>query len=75
MAERKPYTCEFKMSVIQCFLEKGKIISSASRKFYVDRKRIREWLKKEESVVKQKRESRSSDSACTSRFDGTSIVQ
>ena len=38
----------------------------ASRKFNVDRKRIREWLKQEESLVNQTRVSRSD--GCTSRF-------
>ena len=41
----------------QWTLENGKNISSAN----LYRKRIREWLKREESLVNQKRESRSND--------------
>ena len=68
MAERKSCTCEFKLSVTQWTLENGKNSFSASRKFNVDRKRIREWLKQEESLVNQKRGSRSNGRGCTSRF-------
>ena len=68
MAERKSYTCEFKISVTQWTLENDKNISSASRKFTVDRKRIREWLKKEQILVNLKRRSRSNGRGCTSRF-------
>ena len=49
-------------------MENGKNISSAPRKFNVDRKRIRERLKQEESLVNQKRGSRSNGRDCTSRF-------
>ena len=52
-----------------------KSISSASRKFNVDRKRIREWLKQEESLVNQKRGSRSNGRGCTSRFPFTASAE
>ena len=68
MTERKSYTREFKLSVTRWTLENGKNISSSLRKFNVDRKRIREWLKQEESLVNQKRVSRSNGRSCTSRF-------
>ena len=48
MAHRKSCTREFKLSVT---LENGENFSSASRKFNVDRKHIRDWLKQEESLV------------------------
>ena len=34
----------------------------------MDKKRIRKWLKQEESLVNQKRGSRSNGRSCTSRF-------
>ena len=68
MVERKLYTLEFKLSVTQWTLKNGKNISSASRKFNVDRKRIGQWRKQEESPVNQKRGSRSNGRGCTSRF-------
>ena len=55
MVERKSYTCEFKLSVTQWTLENGKNISSASRKFNGDRKRIRECLKQEERSSESKK--------------------
>ena len=48
--------------------ENGKNYSSTSRKFNVDRKRIRKWLKQEESLVNEKRGSSSNGRGCTSRF-------
>ena len=68
MVERKSYAREFKLSVTQWTFESGKNTSSASRKFNVDRKCIRELLKQEESKVNQKRGSRSNGRDCTSRF-------
>ena len=68
MVERKSYMRKCKLSVTQWTLENGKNISSASRKFNVDRKRIRALLKQEESLVNQKRGSRSNARGCTSRF-------
>ena len=68
MVERKSYAREFKLSVTQWTFESGKNTSSASRKFNVDRKCIRELLKQEESIVNQKRGSRSNGTNCTSRF-------
>ena len=58
MAERKSNTREFKLSATQWIFQKGKNLSSASRKFNLDRKRIREWLEQEESLVNLKRGSR-----------------
>ena len=52
----------------QWTLEDGKNIYSASRKFNVDRKHIREWLKQEESLVSQKRGNRSNGRVYTSKF-------
>ena len=68
MVERKSYAHEFKLSVTQWTFESSKNTSSASRKFNVDRKCIRELLKQEESIVNQKRGSRSNGTNCTSRF-------
>ena len=70
MAERKSHKREFKFiqSHTRVTLENGKNISSASRKFNMDRKRIRECLKQEESIVNQKRRSRSNGSGGTLRF-------
>ena len=53
MIERKSYTREFKLSVTQWTLENDRNISSPSRKYNVDRKRIREWLKQEKSLENQ----------------------
>ena len=54
--ERKSYTPEIKLiqSHTRVTLENCKNISSASRKFKMDRKRIREYLKQEEKIVNQK---------------------
>ena len=68
MAERKSHTRELKSSLTQSTLENGKNIYSASRKFNVDRKRNREWLKQEESLVNQKCGSRSNGRGCTLWF-------
>ena len=68
MTDRKSYTREFKSSVTQLTLDNGKNVSSASRKFSVDRRRIRVWLKHEENLENQKRERRSNGRGCTSRF-------
>ena len=70
MAERKSHKREFKFiqSHTRVTLENGKNISSASRKFNMDRKRIRECLKQEESIVNQKRRGRSNGSGGTLRF-------
>ena len=54
--ERKSYMSEIKLiqSHTRVTLENCKNISSASRKFKMDRKRIREYLKQEEKIVNQK---------------------
>ena len=54
--ERKSYMPEIKLiqSHTRVTLENCKNISSASRKFKMDRKRIREYLKQEEKIVNQK---------------------
>ena len=54
--ERQSYTPEIKLiqSHTRVTLENCKNISSASRKFKMDRKRIREYLKQEEKIVNQK---------------------
>ena len=58
---------EFKLSVTQWTWENGKKFSSASIKFNVDRKHIRNWLKQEKGLVNQKRGSRSKG-GCNLRF-------
>ena len=54
--KKKSYMPEIKLiqSHTRVTLENCKNISSASRKFKMDRKRIREYLKQEEKIVNQK---------------------
>ena len=50
------------------FAKNSKNVYSTLRKFNLDRKHIREWLKQEKGLVNQKRGSRSNGRGCTSRF-------
>ena len=46
---RQKYSMEFKKATIKYALENS--IHSAAKKFKVDRKRVREWVQKEEKVT------------------------
>ena len=52
--ERKSYTHEYKLNAVKCFYDNDENVSRASTHFKVDRKRVREWVKSEETIQKQK---------------------
>ena len=52
---RKSYRREFKLNVVKWHEQNGKIVAHTARKFKLDRKMVREWLKKAESIRKAKR--------------------
>ena len=49
---RQKYSIEFKMATTEYVQENS--IHSAAKKFKVDRKRVREWVQKEEKVTSMK---------------------
>ena len=51
---RKSYAREFKLSVVTWFHENGKNIHQTSQYFNLDRKQVRNWVKTEEKIRKQK---------------------
>lgn len=55
---RKSYPREFKLAVVRWYYENGKNISRTSLHFEVDRKQVRNWLKNESVIRKQKSKSK-----------------
>jgi transposase-like protein len=55
--EEKAYDVKFKLRAID--VTKRKSISSASRQFGVNRKRIREWIKQDSELTLMKKEGKS----------------
>ena len=45
------YTMEYKLSMLKWYHENGEDKHAASREFGIDRKRVREWLDKEDSLL------------------------
>lgn len=56
-ATRRSFTREFKLSVIQWFHSNDKNILRTASYFKIDRKQVRQWIKNEEKIRKQKRKS------------------
>jgi transposase-like protein len=57
-ATRCSFTREFKLSVIQWFHSNDKNILRTASYFKIDRKQVRQWIKNEEKIRKQKRKSK-----------------
>lgn len=57
-AKRKSYRRETKLAAVKWHQENGRNIAMTSRKFRVDRKMIRNWLKAEESIRESKQYTR-----------------
>ena len=55
---RRSFTKEQKISCVELYFENGKNINQISRTFNIDRKQIRNWVKQEEKLRKQKPKSR-----------------
>ena len=51
---RKSYAREFKLTVVTWFHENGKNVHQTSQHFNLDRKQVRNWVKAEEKIRKQK---------------------
>ena len=54
-ASRRSFTREFKLSVIQWFHLHNKNILQTASYFKIDRKQVRQWIRNEEKIRKQKR--------------------
>ena len=52
--KRKSYAREFKLTVVMWFHENGKNVHQTSQHFNLDRKQVRNWVKTEEKIRKQK---------------------
>ena len=50
------YQREFKLAAVRWFNEHGKNVSATARKFNVDQKRIREWVKNVETIKNMKKQ-------------------
>ena len=57
-ASRRSFTREFKLSVIQWFHSHIKNILQTASYFKIDQKQVRQWVRNEEKVRKQKRKSK-----------------
>ena len=57
-ASRRSFTREFKLSVIQWFHSHNKNILQTASYFKIDRKLVRQWMRNEEKIRKQKRNSK-----------------
>ena len=57
MGKHKSYNARFKLRAVEIATKKSKM--AASREFGVDPKRIREWCKQKESLMKLKNEGKS----------------
>ena len=55
---RRIFTREFKLEVISSHFSNGKNINKTANKFEIDRKRIRNYIKDERNIPKQKRKSK-----------------
>ena len=55
---RRSFTREFKLSVIQWFHSHNKNILQTASYFKIDRKQVRQWIRNEEKIRKQKRNSK-----------------
>ena len=55
---RRTFTREFKLEVISWHFSNGKNINTTANKFEIYRKQIRNWIKDERKIRKQKRKSK-----------------
>ena len=55
---RRSYTREFKLGVIKYYRKHGESIHRTSDHYKVDRKQVRNWLKKEVNIIGQKKKSK-----------------
>ena len=53
---------EYKLNAVKCFYDNDENVSRASTHFKVDRKRVKEWVKPEETIQKQKYNTRKNKS-------------
>ena len=64
---RRTFTRELKLEVIIWHFSNGKNINKTANKFEIDRKQIRNWIKDERKIRKQKRKSKQLE-LCQSDF-------
>ena len=67
-ASRRAFDREFKLQVVKEYHESGKNIAKTARKFEIDRKQVRAWVKKEEQIREQKYKSRAHGRGCNSKY-------
>jgi hypothetical protein len=53
--KHRSYTVKYKLDVIQWHRDNGAVISITARRFDVDRKRVREWIKQEDALTLNRR--------------------
>ena len=66
--ERRSYTREFKLMVVDWYLMHGENKSKTARHFNVSCKQIRDWVRNRRKVEDQERGSRASGRGCTARY-------
>lgn len=67
-ASRRAFDREFKLQVVKEYHESGKNIAKTARKFEIDRKQVRAWVKKEEQIRGQKYKSKAHGRGCNSKY-------
>ena len=67
-ASRRAFDREFKLQVVKEYHESGKNIAKTARKFEIDRKQVRAWVKKEEQIRRQKYKSKAHGRGCNSKY-------
>ena len=66
--KRNCYRREFKLKVMQWYYDQGGNVAHTAKKFHVDRKQIREWIKKERQIQESKKRCQKIKSRRTALF-------
>ena len=68
MKKVKSYAREFKLTVVRWFHENGKNAHQTSQHFNLDRRQVRNWVKAEEKIKKQKLNAKASGRGWRAHF-------
>ena len=67
-ASRRAFNHEFKLQVVKEYHKSGKNIAKTARKFEIDRKQVRAWVKKGEQIRRQNYKLKAHGQGCNSKY-------
>ena len=66
--QRRSFSREYKLGVVDWYLENERNIAVTARRYGLARKQVRTWVNSEEKIQKQKPKSKASGRGCTSKY-------